>query len=144
MGNGCDIVCVIAARGGAEFGNEEDDLARKRAVEAGAIVLVGGLGFGVCVSIEASSGVDGGPEGIGSVGRVKMVAVSRGSDTVLKSARKPAPGTPSFKRASAICSAYSVRAPYVQRCGHTSQAEYASRALICSADMIFRVVVKEQ
>ena len=70
LGRGWDIVCVIAAIGGAALGNEDEDLARKRAVEAGAIIFVGRAGLGSCVSIEVAFGVEGGPDGIGSVRNV--------------------------------------------------------------------------
>jgi hypothetical protein len=42
FGRGCDIDCVIAARGATASGKEDDDLATKRAVEAGAIIFFGG------------------------------------------------------------------------------------------------------
>jgi hypothetical protein len=76
FGRGCDIVCVIAASGGAASGNEDDDLARNSAVEAGATILVGSFGKGgefegcispsrdVAAAVVVVRGAEG-PEGIG-------------------------------------------------------------------------------
>jgi hypothetical protein len=73
LGRGCDIVCVRAVSGGAALGNDVEDFARKRAVEAGAITLAGSAGGG-CVEVsEGTVSNDGGgcdgADGMGSVTR---------------------------------------------------------------------------
>jgi len=105
---GVERVWVIAARGGTASGKESEFLATKSAVEAVAITLVW-------------AGGDGAELGRSLVMVEGIVAPGIG----LMSARKPAPGTPSFRSASETCTTpqrmtHCVDGRYWIR--HTSQA----------------------
>lgn len=72
LGRGWDIVCVRAVNGGAALGNEGDDLARKRAVEAGATTLAGRVEDVCAVACEGSEDGCGGCEGADGMGSANV------------------------------------------------------------------------
>jgi hypothetical protein len=157
FGIGCEIVCVIAASGGAASGKEDDDLARKSAVEAGATILVGnrGLGgrFGGAVSLSTDVAVDGaaivvvgaeGPEGIGP-GHLSTIDHLRRPYDKEHTDICEETGSRDTKLEKCICDLYcfSFRLEQPLKFSvHTSQAEYASKACICSTDILLDSILR--